>query len=81
MQLHLAKERYEAAERDIKSMSNLNKVLKQSLVVRLARWNEFRRHIALRTKLQFQYRLSNRGYYGKVLFDHTQGTLQLKVRG
>ena len=54
--------------------------LKSSLVSRLARWQEFRRHIALRCKLVFCYHLSNRGYYGKVLFDHGVGTLQLKVR-
>ncbi|KAF7981432.1 hypothetical protein HWV62_33431 [Athelia sp. TMB] len=51
-----------------------------SLMIRLARWQEFRRHIALRCKLVFQYHLSNRGYYGKVLFDHNAGTLQLKVQ-
>lgn len=54
--------------------------LKASLIVRLSRWQEFRRHIALRCKLVFGYHLSQRGYYGKVLFDHEKGTLQLKVR-
>jgi len=53
--------------------------LKQSLVIRLDKWHEFRRHIALRCKLVFQYHLSNRGYFGKVLFDHVNQTLQLKV--
>jgi structural maintenance of chromosomes protein 6 len=55
------------------------KALKASLVVRLSKWQEFRRHIALRCKLVFGYHLSNRGYYGKILFDHHAGTLQLKV--
>ena len=54
-------------------------VLKRSLVIRLDKWHEFRRHIALRCKLVFQYHLSNRGYFGKVLFDHVNQTLQLKV--
>ena|ERR1700761_7517450 len=54
-------------------------VLKQSLTVRLARWQEFRRHIALRCKVVFGYHLSRRGYFGKVLFDHQKETLQLKV--
>ncbi|KAH9936685.1 P-loop containing nucleoside triphosphate hydrolase protein [Fomitopsis serialis] len=31
-------------------------------------------------RVYFQYHLSNRGYYGKVLFDHVAGTLQLKVQ-
>jgi hypothetical protein len=54
--------------------------LKRSLLLRLDRWHEFRRHIALRCKLVFQCHLSERGYYGKVLFDHVNQTLQLKVQ-
>lgn len=54
--------------------------LRKSIRIRLARWHEFRRHIALRCKIYFSYHLSNRGYFGKVLFDHVQGTLQLKVQ-
>jgi structural maintenance of chromosomes protein 6 len=54
--------------------------LRKSIRIRLARWHEFRRHIALRCKIYFSYHLSNRGYFGKVLFDHVAGTLQLKVR-
>lgn len=54
--------------------------LRNSLLIRLDRWHEFRRHIALRCKLVFQYHLSERGYYGKVLFDHVNQTLQLKVQ-
>ncbi|KAG9315735.1 P-loop containing nucleoside triphosphate hydrolase protein [Chiua virens] len=68
------------AERDIRSLSTLNHALKNSLVVRLDRWQEFRRHIALRCKVVFQHHLSQRGYYGKVLFDHVNQTLQLKVQ-
>lgn len=53
--------------------------LRHSLFIRLSKWQEFRRHIALRCKLVFQYNLSHRGYFGKVLFDHANCTLQLKV--
>lgn len=53
--------------------------LKASLTVRLQKWQDFRRHIALRCKLVFAYHLSHRGYYGKVLFNHDKGTLILKV--
>ena len=49
------------------------------MLERLKRWHEFRRHIALRCKVYFQSHLSNRGYYGKVLFDHVKETLMLKV--
>ncbi|THH10198.1 hypothetical protein EW145_g1501 [Phellinidium pouzarii] len=75
-----AKLKLKNTERDLKDMANLNKVLKQSVVYRLTRWYDFRRHIALRTKLQFQYHLANRAYFGKVLFDHDNQKLELKVQ-
>ncbi|KAJ7244992.1 P-loop containing nucleoside triphosphate hydrolase protein [Mycena haematopus] len=75
-----AQDKLEKAENDLKQMASLNKALKASLIVRLLRWQEFRRHIALRCKLVFGYHLSNRGYFGKVLFDHEKGTLQLRVK-
>jgi chromosome segregation ATPase len=63
-----------------KAYLGLLQALKQSLIVRLQRWQEFRRHIALRCKLVFGFHLSHRGYYGKVLFNHDAGTLALKVQ-
>ncbi|RDB15207.1 Structural maintenance of chromosomes protein 6 [Hypsizygus marmoreus] len=80
IEVNKARAKLENAERDLKQMSVLNKTLKASLVVRLQRWQEFRRHIALRCKLVFGYHLSHRGYYGKVLFNHEHGTLVLKVQ-
>ncbi|KAJ7432761.1 P-loop containing nucleoside triphosphate hydrolase protein [Mycena galericulata] len=80
VEVNKAKERLHKAEKDLNQMTKLNKALKASLIVRLSRWQEFRRHIALRCKLVFGYHLSQRGYYGKVLFDHEKGTLQLKVQ-
>lgn len=61
-------------------MVALNKNLHRAVNTRLERWHDFRRHIALRCKVFFQYNLSNRGYFGKVLFDHTAQTLQLRVQ-
>ncbi|KAJ6621808.1 hypothetical protein B0H10DRAFT_2162890 [Mycena sp. CBHHK59/15] len=80
IEVNRAKQKLEDAERDLRQMTSLNKALKASLIVRLSRWQEFRRHIALRCKLVFGYHLSQRGYYGKVLFDHEKQTLQLKVQ-
>ncbi|KAI0300233.1 P-loop containing nucleoside triphosphate hydrolase protein [Russula brevipes] len=70
----------ETAQKDLKSMASLNRALKQSLRLRLEKWHDFRRHIAFRCKVVFQYHLSNRGYFGKVLFNHHDGMLQLKVQ-
>lgn len=78
-ELNRAKEKYEAVERDWRQMLQLNRILRASLNVRFSRWQEFRRHIALRCKYIFQYHLSQRGFFGKVLFDHSKQTLQLKV--
>ncbi|KDQ21431.1 hypothetical protein BOTBODRAFT_168698 [Botryobasidium botryosum FD-172 SS1] len=70
----------EKAEKEFNGMKDLNLSLKSSLSWRMAKWHDFRRHIALRCKVQFTYHLSNRGYFGKVLFDHVAGTLNLKVQ-
>ncbi|KAI6129762.1 hypothetical protein EDD16DRAFT_1689974 [Pisolithus croceorrhizus] len=80
IEVNKAKADLDSAEHDLRTCSALNNTIKKSLVLRLDRWHEFRRHIALRCKLVFQYHLSNRGYYGKVLFDHVNQTLQLKVQ-
>ncbi|KAI0366623.1 P-loop containing nucleoside triphosphate hydrolase protein [Pilatotrama ljubarskyi] len=69
----------ETARVELKALHSLNKALKKSVKDRLARWHEFRRHIALRCKVYFAYHLSNRGYFGKVLFNHVNGTLDLKA--
>ncbi|KAI6042717.1 P-loop containing nucleoside triphosphate hydrolase protein [Pisolithus marmoratus] len=80
VEVNKAKADLDSAEHDLRTLAALNNTIKKSLVLRLDKWHEFRRHIALRCKLVFQYHLSNRGYYGKVLFDHVNQTLQLKVQ-
>ncbi|KAG6333300.1 hypothetical protein ID866_5787, partial [Astraeus odoratus] len=80
IEVNKAKADLDNADRELRTLATLNNVLKRSLLTRLDKWHDFRRHIALRCKLVFQYHLSNRGYYGKVLFDHVNQTLQLKVQ-
>ncbi|KAF9523413.1 hypothetical protein CPB83DRAFT_690784 [Crepidotus variabilis] len=75
-----AKEAYERADQEVRQMISLNKALRKSIVTRISRWHEFRRHIALRCKHVFQFHLSHRGYYGKIIFDHQAGSLQLRVQ-
>ncbi|KAF8500946.1 P-loop containing nucleoside triphosphate hydrolase protein [Russula emetica] len=79
-EVNKARAALETAQKDLKSMASLNRALKQSLRLRLEKWHDFRRHIAFRCKVVFQYHLSNRGYFGKVLFNHHDGTLQLRVQ-
>ncbi|TFY72836.1 hypothetical protein EVG20_g177 [Dentipellis fragilis] len=80
IEVNRAQEALQTAQRDLKNMIALNRALKQSLRIRLEKWYDFRRHIAFRCKVVFQYHLSNRGYFGKVVFNHQDGTLQLKVQ-
>ncbi|KAF8727723.1 hypothetical protein AX14_007074 [Amanita brunnescens Koide BX004] len=79
VEVNRAKAKLEVVQNELKQMYSLNKALKKSLTARLARWQEFRRHIALRCKLVFQYNLSHRGYFGKILFNHVNQTLHLKA--
>ncbi|KAG8962376.1 Structural maintenance of chromosomes protein 6 [Tulasnella sp. 419] len=53
---HRTKKAVEDAEKDAKAFADFNKVLKQSLAKRLEKWHAFRMSIALRAKIQFQYR-------------------------
>ncbi|KAI0789611.1 P-loop containing nucleoside triphosphate hydrolase protein [Abortiporus biennis] len=80
VEVNKRKQALDTARKEISSMLKLNKKLKKSIRIRLRKWHEFRRHIALRCKVYFSYHLSQRGYYGKVLFDHINGTLTLKVQ-
>ncbi|KAK0450388.1 uncharacterized protein EV420DRAFT_1706032 [Desarmillaria tabescens] len=70
----------ENIQRDIRQMASLVIALKNSLTERSKRWHDFLLHIALRCKLIFQSNLSNRGYWGKVIFDHEAETLELRVQ-
>ncbi|CDO70857.1 hypothetical protein BN946_scf184801.g50 [Trametes cinnabarina] len=78
-ELHKKEVALNTAKMELRALNSLNRALRKSVKIRLARWHEFRRHIALRCKVYFQYHLSNRGYFGKVLFDHVQGKLDLRA--
>jgi len=79
-ELTRARKAYDTAMNEVKTMIALNKELGNAINARLARWHDFRRHIALRCKVFFQFNLAHRGYFGKVLFDHHSQTLQLRVQ-
>ncbi|TEB23008.1 P-loop containing nucleoside triphosphate hydrolase protein [Coprinellus micaceus] len=79
-QVNKAKDAMDKAEGEWKSANRLNKALRTSLLIRLHRWQEFRSHISLRCKLIFSSHLAQRGYFGKVLFNHEAQTLTLRVQ-
>jgi hypothetical protein len=79
-EVNKTREQLESADKALKHMAQLNKALTASLITRLGKWQEIRRHIPLRCKLVFAFHLSwQRGYYGKVLFNHDAQTLMLRV--
>jgi hypothetical protein len=78
-EVNKTREQLESADKGLKHTVQLNKALKASLITLLGKWQEFWRHIALRCKLVFVSHLSQRVYYGKVLFNHDAQTLMLRV--
>ncbi|KAG9290012.1 hypothetical protein G9A89_010318 [Geosiphon pyriformis] len=65
---------------EIVNMESFIKELRISLDLRMKRWSNFRTFIAIRAKLNFQWQLSKRGYTGKLLFDHKDNKLNLRVQ-
>ncbi|CED84316.1 DNA repair protein RAD18 (SMC family protein) [Phaffia rhodozyma] len=71
---------YNSAKQEIQEMKDLEVALLNALQVRGARWNAFRRYIALRAKVTFQEHLARRGFLGKILFNHHDLKLSLRVQ-
>jgi len=72
----------EARDREagiLRSILQVNQGLKQTLRIRLDKWRMFQRHITAQSRCNFQYLLSERGFRGKLLFDHRRRFLDLQV--
>ncbi|SPO20437.1 related to DNA repair protein rad18 [Ustilago trichophora] len=67
------------ARDEVDSMNKAEQRLRSSLAVRYAKWNFFRRSIALRAKSNFARNLSKRGYVGTLKFNHKAEKLSLAV--
>ncbi|KAI3616349.1 structural maintenance of chromosomes protein 6 [Moniliophthora roreri] len=80
IEVNRTKQKLEDAKRELSQMISLNKLLKSSVTTRMQKWQEFRRHIALRCKIVFSYNLSQRGYFGSIKFNHQDETLTLHVQ-
>jgi structural maintenance of chromosomes protein 6 len=63
----------------LQSILQVNQRLKQTLRIRLDKWRMFQRHITAQSRCNFQYLLSERGFRGKLLFDHRRKFLDLQV--
>ncbi|KAK1753499.1 hypothetical protein QBC47DRAFT_386576 [Echria macrotheca] len=72
-------EERDQAVADLQSIVAVNQGLKQTLGLRLHRWRLFQRFISAQSRCNFQYLLSERGFRGKLLFDHQKKYLDLQV--
>lgn len=57
-----------------------SQALGDSLQSRIIRWADFRDVIASRCKIQFLFHLSNRGFTGRLVFDHEKTALHVRVQ-
>jgi len=64
---------------DHKTISAISMNLRKSLNIRLEKWRMFQRHITAQSRCNFQYLLAERGFRGKLLFDHRRKCLDLQV--
>ncbi|KAJ2161894.1 Structural maintenance of chromosomes protein 6 [Coemansia sp. RSA 552] len=71
---------YRKAKEELGAIVELVSALKTAHQQRLSRWTQFRDSMTVRTKLHFIKNLHQRGYTGKLEFDHTQCTLIPKVK-
>jgi hypothetical protein len=60
-------------------MWRTSKAVKDSHKLRITRWDMFRKHIGIRSRMQFLYHLSARGYAGKLVFAHEKQKLEVQV--
>ncbi|CAG8528894.1 39994_t:CDS:10 [Gigaspora margarita] len=71
---------YRHAKNEIGHMEKFIQDLKYALHSRMQKWRNFRTFISVRARIQFSYQLSKRGYTGKLLFEHQNKKLNLRVQ-
>ncbi|KAI9743277.1 MAG: Structural maintenance of chromosomes protein 6 [Claussenomyces sp. TS43310] len=70
---------YRTAEKQLEGLMALFTVLRKTYRNRLMRWRKFQRYISARSRIQFTYLLSERGFRGRLILDHKHRLLDLKV--
>jgi structural maintenance of chromosomes protein 6 len=74
-----AEEKVKASEMAILEQKTVTKALNNSLKNRRDRWRKFRMLIKARSRIQFNYLLSNRNFRGTLLIDSEAKLLDIKV--
>nr|QIC49993.1 structural maintenance of chromosomes protein 6 [Actinia equina] len=78
-QYHEAKTKYLETKESMKNLRRYHKRLEEVLKKRTTAYVDYRKFIAIRAKFFFQMMLSQRGYSGRMRFDHPEESLQLEV--
>ncbi|KAJ9476428.1 Structural maintenance of chromosomes protein 6 [Pseudozyma hubeiensis] len=78
-ELQKRKQALAEAKDEVSNMNEAERRLRSSLAVRYAKWNFFRRSIALRAKSNFARNLATRGYEGTLKFNHKSEKLSLAI--
>lgn len=71
---------YNDAKRNVEQTQALIKAMRSALNARVTMWRNFRHHIALAAKSSFSAHLANRGYTGKLTFQHEDSRLVVNVQ-
>lgn len=71
---------YKQAYRQLNNLEATHRSLQASVNERSLRWRRFRSEISARARIMFQYLLSERGFQGRLAFDHVNKELDLKVQ-
>uniref|UniRef100_A0A672HEL5 Structural maintenance of chromosomes protein 6 n=1 Tax=Salarias fasciatus TaxID=181472 RepID=A0A672HEL5_SALFA len=79
-QYHEALESYKNMAQQMKNLNSFIKSLDNVMTLRLQVFTDLRRFLSARCKYYFDSMLSQRGYSGKMKFDHTGETLAISVQ-
>ncbi|BFZ60848.1 Structural maintenance of chromosomes protein 6 [Saitoella coloradoensis] len=80
IQLNKARDTYAQAKKEVEALKELIQDLGLANQVRIERWKKFTKMISVRAKSMFQYMLSQRGFLGKLVVNHAEQKLELRVR-
>lgn len=64
----------------LRSFDRLAEALAAAYDARVMRWTDFRTHISNRAKGMFQHHLTQRGFTGKLKFNHSTCTLDILIQ-
>ncbi|KIX01139.1 uncharacterized protein Z518_10205 [Rhinocladiella mackenziei CBS 650.93] len=70
---------YENAKQEMQGLENLQNQLIETMVQRRYRWKKFRHHISQSSKATFMYMLSERNFRGRLILDHHNKSMEIKV--